>query len=143
MGSRDRLSEAEICEAQIGRDDVAASPRPCSARLNAENVVPSYISTNSKPFRILERETGVEPATSSLGSWHSTTELLPPSYAFRYFTESSIHYALHQSRCNAVEPACPLTHDTINISQQRPFGTPASFPIDEPEKRGRSARPKK
>ena len=25
----------------------------------------------------VERETGVEPATSSLGSWHSTTELLP------------------------------------------------------------------
>ena len=25
----------------------------------------------------MERETGVEPATSSLGSWHSTTELLP------------------------------------------------------------------
>jgi hypothetical protein len=24
-----------------------------------------------------ERETGLEPATSSLGSWHSTTELLP------------------------------------------------------------------
>src|ERR1700681_399255 len=27
----------------------------------------------------MERETGAEPATSSLGSWHSTTELLPPS----------------------------------------------------------------
>ena len=26
----------------------------------------------------MERETGLEPATSSLGSWHSTTELLPP-----------------------------------------------------------------
>ena len=26
----------------------------------------------------MERETGFEPATSSLGSWHSTTELLPP-----------------------------------------------------------------
>ena len=25
----------------------------------------------------LERETGIEPATSSLGSWHSTAELLP------------------------------------------------------------------
>jgi hypothetical protein len=25
----------------------------------------------------LERATGVEPATSSLGSWHSTTELRP------------------------------------------------------------------
>ena len=27
----------------------------------------------------MERETGLEPATSSLGSWHSTTELLPLS----------------------------------------------------------------
>src|ERR1022692_3389232 len=27
----------------------------------------------------MERETGLEPATSSLGSWHSTTELLPHS----------------------------------------------------------------
>src|SRR5208283_1905006 len=26
---------------------------------------------------LLERETGLERATSSLGSWHSTTELLP------------------------------------------------------------------
>jgi hypothetical protein len=26
----------------------------------------------------VERETGIEPATSSLGSWRSTTELLPP-----------------------------------------------------------------
>ena len=25
----------------------------------------------------MERETGFEPATSSLGSWHSTPELLP------------------------------------------------------------------
>jgi hypothetical protein len=29
----------------------------------------------------MERETGLEPATSSLGSWHSTTELLPPKVA--------------------------------------------------------------
>jgi hypothetical protein len=27
----------------------------------------------------MERATGVEPATSSLGSWHSTTELRPLS----------------------------------------------------------------
>jgi hypothetical protein len=26
----------------------------------------------------VERATGLEPATSSLGSWHSTTELRPP-----------------------------------------------------------------
>src|SRR5271165_391816 len=34
----------------------------------------------------MERETGLEPATSSLGSWHSTTELLPHSCVFRYST---------------------------------------------------------
>ena len=26
----------------------------------------------------MERETGFEPATSTLEGWHSTTELLPP-----------------------------------------------------------------
>jgi hypothetical protein len=31
----------------------------------------------------MERETGFEPATSSLGSWHSTTELLPPENSFQ------------------------------------------------------------
>ena len=36
----------------------------------------------------MERETGFEPATSSLGSWHSTTELLPLAYVFRYLTAS-------------------------------------------------------
>ena len=29
---------------------------------------------------------GFEPTTSSLGSWHSTTELLPRSCSFRYLT---------------------------------------------------------
>jgi hypothetical protein len=35
--------------------------------------------TSVRKLLILERETGFEPATSSLGSWHSTTELLPRS----------------------------------------------------------------
>ena len=33
----------------------------------------------------MERETGLEPATSSLGSWHSTTELLPLAFIFNDF----------------------------------------------------------
>ena len=33
----------------------------------------------------MERETGLEPATSSLGSWHSTTELLPHALFFNDF----------------------------------------------------------
>ena len=39
---------------------------------------------------ILERETGLEPATSSLGSWHSTTELLPLNRQLKYSTSSNL-----------------------------------------------------
>src|SRR5262245_66637121 len=31
---------------------------------------------------LLERPTGFEPATSSLGSWHSATELRPPGDSY-------------------------------------------------------------
>jgi hypothetical protein len=34
-------------------------------------------------FRPSERATGFEPATSSLGSWHSTAELRPHYRSFR------------------------------------------------------------
>src|SRR6266566_2793902 len=34
------------------------------------------------PPEELERPTGFEPATSSLGSWHSATELRPPGVAY-------------------------------------------------------------
>ena len=36
----------------------------------------------------MERETGLEPATSSLGSWHSTTELLPLACQISYLADS-------------------------------------------------------
>ena len=36
-----------------------------------------------KLLKGLERETGIEPATSSLGSWHSTAELLPLAESLR------------------------------------------------------------
>jgi hypothetical protein len=35
----------------------------------------------------MERETGLEPATSSLGSWHSTTELLPQPFTISYLAD--------------------------------------------------------
>ena len=38
----------------------------------------------------MERETGIEPATSSLGSWHSTAELLPLNNTVNYPTISGI-----------------------------------------------------
>ena len=42
---------------------------------------------NMDSFQVIEkmeRETGIEPATSSLGSWHSTAELLPRYYLYKY-----------------------------------------------------------
>src|SRR5579872_3694369 len=38
----------------------------------------------------MERETGLEPATSSLGSWHSTTELLPLNSHPKYRTKGNL-----------------------------------------------------
>jgi hypothetical protein len=38
-----------------------------------------------------ERETGIEPATSSLGSWHSTAELLPLNGRFYDALEGHIN----------------------------------------------------
>src|SRR5271167_4113859 len=57
-----------------------------------ERMKRSEIAANFAPRRQLlgftrermERATGVEPATSSLGSWHSTTELHPPCRESRY-----------------------------------------------------------
>src|SRR6266571_8386126 len=38
---------------------------------------------STKPEEKMERETGIEPATSSLGSWRSTAELLPLSISYQ------------------------------------------------------------
>ena len=46
-------------------------------RGGAEEKNVQHVQTVQK-VREVERETGIEPATSSLGSWHSTAELLPP-----------------------------------------------------------------
>jgi hypothetical protein len=45
-------------------------------RQKSRDRCPLYIFDSGQKGN-LERETGVEPATSSLGSWRSTTELLP------------------------------------------------------------------
>ena len=42
------------------------------------------VADYSQVIEKMERETGLEPATSSLGSWHSTTELLPLALLFFY-----------------------------------------------------------
>src|SRR5439155_1913796 len=69
----------------------------------------------SGPPTQLERPTGFEPATSSLGSWHSATELRPPSAPYitpntrtqslaRDQREKPAHAAAPRARVGRVRP---------------------------------------
>jgi hypothetical protein len=51
----------------------------CDGGTRQEQRAGSYVSPSleREVIRVMERETGIEPATSSLGSWRSTAELLP------------------------------------------------------------------
>src|SRR6266568_6421871 len=60
------------------------TPSISGKRVEERRGVPSGITQDVKDYFeswavsvVLERETGIEPATSSLGSWRSTAELLP------------------------------------------------------------------
>ena len=55
----------------------------------------------------MERATGVEPATSSLGSWHSTTEL-HPLWAESRYRLAKCQLSLRQLRLN--QPSCEYKH---------------------------------
>src|ERR1039458_2371609 len=57
---------------------------------------------------VLERETGLEPATSSLGSWHSTTELLPLNL-HRPLASWSLFYAANGLAINRSVESHPTT----------------------------------
>ena len=46
----------------------------------------SYASLPLRILEIMERETGIEPATNSLEGCDSTTELLPPEASFAILT---------------------------------------------------------
>src|ERR1022692_5345957 len=52
----------------------------------------------------MERETGLEPATSSLGSWHSTTELLPHSGIQPHYSTSICTCVLYLDTSSRAQP---------------------------------------
>jgi hypothetical protein len=57
----------------------------------------------------MERETGIEPATSSLGSWRSTAELLPLRCKGYYLAFFCSVYAPHGESFQSAESAyCPM-----------------------------------
>ena len=53
----------------------------------------------------LERETGIEPATSSLGSWRSTAELLPPGLQTRFQILRKLRSGFRQRAPPSLTPA--------------------------------------
>ncbi len=65
------------------REVTTAMANRISAIIHGRRGIPANIALRLgqyfgvSPGIRLERETGIEPATSSLGSWHSTAELLP------------------------------------------------------------------
>src|ERR1035438_8777017 len=66
----------------------------------------------------MERETGFEPATSSLGSWHSTTELLP-------LAERSLRKVNTEGPCARKSSTSRHPQDSITTAPpgNRPTGT--------------------
>jgi hypothetical protein len=64
---------------------------------------------------LMERETGIEPATSSLGSWRSTAELLPLRLANNALNDVSL-------------PPLPVPHNRITsqgVFFHKPLGRPS------------------
>src|ERR1017187_6955141 len=61
----------------------------------------------------MERETGLEPATSSLGSWHSTTELLPHSGIQPHYSTSICTCVLRLDHFQQGPAGQCLTNSTI------------------------------
>ena len=51
--------------------------RPADMRRRSKGGRTAVRNEESEQPKTMERETGIEPATSSLGSWRSTAELLP------------------------------------------------------------------
>src|SRR5207245_8896012 len=72
------------------------------------------------PSGEVERPTGFEPATSSLGSWHSATELRPPGAPYLTPTRSMLFPILerHAVRLqHLIAPRLPIEPlgDTIEV----------------------------
>ena len=74
---------ADRCNRRMDSRDSVALDRPVSATSMKPRVRCVCRRTGASLREKMERATGVEPATSSLGSWHSTTELRPPAVKFR------------------------------------------------------------
>ncbi len=65
-----------------------------------------FLEINQALGKRMERATGVEPATSSLGSWHSTAELRPPASKSRVAAaHCQIRPQIYREKAKLAEPS--------------------------------------
>src|SRR5258708_39230015 len=78
----------------------------------------------------MERETGIEPVTSSLGSWRSTAELLPLATALDY------HPASPKGNVTAIQRCCYLAADAEDelFDMTKPIPRPPPAPARIPSR---------
>ncbi len=67
---------------------------------------------------------GFEPTTSSLGSWHSTTELLPLRSAFNYLPERK---GLNRPRRQSIQSMLSIRYHTFGSQNGQHNGQHARF----------------
>src|ERR1700730_1421788 len=94
-------------------------------------------------FGNMERAAGVEPATSSLGSWHSTTELRPLSQPKLSRTRPRISTALEISMTRAICDATVRDCEAMALDCEptvwpQRFSAGSSFGIDKKFRRLRN-----
>ena len=96
--------------AQFGMLDEVGRRSPSQADAFAQYLAGRFLasSTPEECLNRMERETGIEPATSSLGSWRSTAELLP-------LTGTTLEFRCAESRYARTNQSLALDADGNNL----------------------------
>ena len=88
-----------FCGPGAGRGSLRTAVQQGNADEGCVRVRKKGLSPKRKPLNLLERETGFEPATSTLARLHSTTELLPQNEGV-FITDSAFRQAFFAKKEN-------------------------------------------
>ena len=88
-----------FCGPGAGRGSLRTAVQQGNADGGCVRVRKKGLSPKRKPLNLLERETGFEPATSTLARLHSTTELLPQNEGV-FITDSAFRQAFFAKKEN-------------------------------------------
>lgn len=88
-----------FCGPGAGRGSLRTAVQQGNADGGCVRVRKKGLSPKRKPLNLLERETGFEPATSTLARLHSTTELLPQNEGV-FITDSAFRQVFFAKKEN-------------------------------------------